>query len=67
MENKKKIILIVSIIIILASIATSIFLLTKKDKEEPFTIEGINIAENKEVLKVHIKLNYQMIQIQISI
>ena len=51
MEKKNKIILIVSIIIILASILFSILMLTKKDEEEPFTIEGINLPENKDILK----------------
>lgn len=51
MEKKNKIILVVSILVILASIITSIFLLTKKDPEEPPVIEGINLPRNKDVLK----------------
>ena len=50
MEKKNKIILIVSIIVIIGSITLSVLTLTKKE-EEPFTIEGINLPENKEILK----------------
>ncbi|MBQ2873473.1 MAG: hypothetical protein IJE89_05690 [Bacilli bacterium] len=51
MEKKKKIILIISVIVIIISIIMSILLLTSKDKEEPFTIDGIDLVENKDILK----------------
>ena len=51
MEKKNKIILIASIIIIITSIIVSILMLTKKDNDTPPVIEGINLPQDKDILK----------------
>ena len=51
MENKNKIIIVVSIIVIISSVAVSLLMLTKEEQKEPLTIEGINLPENKDILK----------------
>ena len=50
--DKKKIIVIISlVVIILASIITNIYILSNKEKEEGFKIDGITETQNKEILK----------------
>ena len=50
MKNKK-LMVIGSIFIILLSIIAIIFILTNNEEEEEFKIDGIDLVENKEVLK----------------
>ena len=50
--DKKKIIVIVSLIaIIAASIITNVYILSNQEKDNEFKIDGINSAENKDILK----------------
>jgi len=49
--DKKKILISCFILIILASIGISIYIVTKKEKEPEFTIDGIGLPENKDILK----------------
>lgn len=50
--DKKKIIVIISlVIIIIASIITNIYILSSKEKDEEFKIDGITEVENKKILK----------------
>lgn len=49
--DKKKILIVCSILIILVSIIASIYIVSSKEEEPEFTIDGINLPENKEVLK----------------
>lgn len=51
--DKKKILVIVSILIIVASVAVSVFLIVKdKPKgEDEFIIEGIDLPKNRDILK----------------
>jgi len=50
--DKKKIIVIVSLIaIIVASVITNIYILSNQDKEDEFKIDGITGVENKDILK----------------
>lgn len=49
--DKKKLLTIGSIIVIIVSIIAIIVLVVNKDKEEEFTIDGINLPTNKEILK----------------
>ena len=50
--DKKKIIAIISlIVIIVASIITNIYILSNQDEKEEFEIDGITMVENKEILK----------------
>lgn len=48
--NKKKLLMIGSIIVIIISIIVIIIMLNKNQKEK-FTIDGISLPQNKEVLK----------------
>ena len=50
--DKKKIIVIVSLIaIIAASIITNIYILSNQEKDNEFKIDGITSTENKDILK----------------
>lgn len=50
--DKKKIIVIISlIVIIIASIITNIYVLSSKEPEEKFKIDGITETQNEEILK----------------
>ena len=48
--NKKKLLAIGSITVIITSIITIVIMITQ-NKEEEFTIEGISLPKNKEILK----------------
>ena len=49
--NKKKIILIGSIVLIIASLLVSVLLIVNQPKEEDFQIEGIDLPNNMNVLE----------------
>lgn len=49
--DKKKILLIGSIVIILASVIASIYIISTKEEEPEYTIDGIDLPENKNILK----------------
>ena len=49
--DKKKVLLIVSTIVILASVVASIYIISTKKEEPEDLIEGINLPENKDILK----------------
>lgn len=49
--DKRKILIIGSIILIAISIVISVFMIFNKPEEEEFTIDGINLPTNKEILK----------------
>lgn len=51
--DKKKILVIVSILIIVASVAVSVFLIVKDkpEGEDEFIIEGIDLPKNRDILK----------------
>lgn len=49
--DKKKLLVIGSIIVIIVSIIASIIIIVNKDNEEEFTIDGIILPSNKEILK----------------
>lgn len=49
--DKKKLIMIGSVIAIIVSVVAIIFLVTKKDTESEYKIDGIDLPENKEILK----------------
>lgn len=52
MNNKQKTLIVALVLIIIASVATVIYAIAKNNKEEePFKIEGIEVAENKSILK----------------
>lgn len=51
MDKKKKIILIGSIILIIASLVISVLLITNKPEPEEFKIDGIDLPTNKSVLE----------------
>ena len=49
--EKKKILIISFVILIVLSIVISVLVLFKKPKEDEFNIEGINLPKNEEILK----------------
>ena len=49
MKNQK-LLIVCLIIIILASVITNIYILSSKEEKEEFKIDGINIAENENIL-----------------
>lgn len=49
--DKKKILVIGSILIILVSIGVSIYLIINKDTEPEYTIDGIGLPSQKDILK----------------
>lgn len=49
--DKKKILIGVSIVLIIASIGVSIFLIFNKPEDNEFTIDGITLPNNREILK----------------
>ena len=49
--DKKKILLIGSIIVIIVSVIASILLVMKKEPVNEFKIDGIDLPQNKEILK----------------
>lgn len=49
--DKKKLIMIGSVTAIIVSVVAIIFLVTKKDTESEYKIDGIDLPENKEILK----------------
>ena len=51
MERKKIIIVIALILTIISIIGISVYKLTTKEEKNEFTIEGIDLVENKEILK----------------
>lgn len=51
MKNKKIIIIVCLALVILLAIGVSIYILTNKPEENKFKIDGIDVAENKDILK----------------
>ena len=49
--DKKKLIIIGSVIAIIVSVVAIIFLVTKKDTEGEYKIDGIDLPTNKDILK----------------
>lgn len=51
MENKKKILIVCLVIVIIASIITNIYILSNKPEENTFKIDGIDTLDNQDILK----------------
>lgn len=65
MENKKKLILIGSIVVILVSITSIIYMLTRKEEEPTYTIDGIDLVEKKDILNDRVVSNLDITNVSL--